>query len=179
MADRLTRREVLVRGVAASLLVALAGEGSAMASPADLSSETGDLVTGTIARVTSPRSVALGLSDGGAVDVVLSNDAEVMRGHHGLVGDLSSFVPGDRVVATGERTDSTFLAGEFQTLYNELHGSVLHDDGNTLTTSVGTLRVPIDARGGSPNFEAGDEFSAGVWQDPTTADIIAVAVRRL
>lgn len=182
---RLTRKDVIKRGAAVTLFVAVGVGDAAGSAAADPS--TGDVEGGIFRRALDSRSAVVTLTGGGEVEVRLTPDAFMQHGDEGAVDDMHAFVPGERVAIRGRAAGATFEAHDFQSVYTEEVGTVVLDastaetleaaGGGTLDAPGGSVRVPSSvqtAAGQKPVLRSGEAAAATIWTNPATGARTAV-----
>lgn len=188
---RLTRREVIKRGAAVSVFVAIGGLDAATkasAAVAPSGATFNDVSGGIFSRAIDSQSAIVTLVGAGDVKVTLTPDAYV---HHGAaedpVADMTEFVPGERVAVRGLIVGQTVNAHEVQSVYTEEIGSLLIDStaaatleaagGATVAAPGGPVRVPASvqtASGDRPAMRTGELAAATIWTNPATGERTAV-----
>lgn len=178
---RLTRRQVVKRGVAASVIVAI---GLDAQSAAAVEAEDNGVLGGVLARVLGRDSAIVTIAGHGPTRVTLAPEAFVSHGVDGVTSDLSAFVPGERVAVRGSFHQGTITAEEFQSVYTEDVGVVVADARGRLTlkTSNGTVAVPPDVAvrstsGGTGTVRSGANSAATLWTNPATGERTALMLR--
>ena len=138
---RLTRRQLVKRGVAASIVVAVGVDAKvATAAPAASSGVGADgVLPGVLARVIDHQTALVTVAGQGVTRVTLGPRAFVAHGVEGKVADFSRFLPGERVAVRGSMSDGTLKADEFQSIYTEDSGTLAIDQAGrrTVNTSSG------------------------------------------
>lgn len=171
--NRLTRRRFIVAGAATA--VGAAGAGLHTASAAG-----SNLVVGRFVRADGPRDGIISLDGGESVSVTLDSGAFVAHGVDGIVDAMTAFVPGEQVVARGDKTRGEIAAIEFQSVYTSVWGTFVTDRaGHWLETSSGQrVRVPehVLQRDVPRGIARGASSTATIWTHPATGEATAVDV---
>lgn len=186
MTDRRLTRRRFIRDAAVTTTaayIALDTAGSAWGGEAR--SIPDDLMTGVVEAVTGPRSATVSIHGRGSAHVALAQDAFIDQGFveatsgHSAVSDLTSFYPGEKVAIRAHQSGRTLTSTEFQSIYQEMRGVVVSDDGDELQTSSGAVRLPTRVREnmGLSRLHGREHFSASVWINPATDEAIAVDFR--
>jgi hypothetical protein len=178
---RLTRREVVKRGVTASILVAVGLDAKVATAASSAGSSGSDVLPGVLARVLDQQTALVDVAGRGATRVTLAPDAFVSHGVEGKVADLSRFLPGERVAVRGSGSNGALTAVEFQSIYTEESGVVAVDAAGrpSVRTSRGVVPSTPDVTvrsGSNPHARAqpGAQASATIWTNPATGEQTAI-----
>jgi hypothetical protein len=175
---RFSRRRLLREAAAPAVAAAIAVDPVSRAFAA--SGNGGPRHVGVITEPPEPRAATVDMKGGGVRDLVLADDAQVVHGWAGRVGDLTPFVVGEQVVVSGSQQGSSFVAAEVQSVYTPASGRIVADRGDgAIETSTGRLRLPaaVRTRANIGPIAPGASFSANVWTDPRNGERFVAAMR--
>ena len=175
--SRLSRRALVVRGVASAAAVGAAFD---VVSDASAGTLDGEFVVGRFVRAQGARTGVVSVAGGPPIPVLLNADAFVSHGADGVVYDLTDFVPGEEVVVRGATSERGIAATEFQSVYTSLSGEAVADGAAYALLTPAGRRVHITRavaeRLDPSGLRLGATYSATIWTHPVRGDHTALIV---